>query len=261
MALEFEVTLRICSEDPEGVFRDIVMTSSIGSYELIYRDCFSIHDRYFDTPQGTLAGKGYALRLRTEGKRRILGLKGNERVNEWGGIERTEIEGPWSKENIAQALQAVSAIPFIEEAFDPDDPMKTLSHLGLGVIQSRETKRTLLDVVFSDSQTHPVIGVMALDRVCYEAGKKNYLHYEIEVEAGEGKDRIYLGEFVDSLKDTFPGDLCRWDHNKLITGRALEALIEQGDLSPASRTGDLIPLEWYDAIESWIRKNRERSGK
>lgn len=258
MAEEFEVTMRICSEEPEGVFRDIVMTRTIGSYELIYRERFMIHDEYFDTPQGSLAEKGYALRVRTAGKRRILGLKGGEHVNEWGGIERTEIEGPWSREGIVQALELAGSIPLGEEAFVPDDPKKTLAQLGLKIIQSRETDRTILDVVFTDAQTRPVIGVMSLDRVCYEVGTRKFLHCEIEVEAVEGIDRIYLGEFVESLKDAFPEDLRRWDHNKLITGRALETLIEQGTLSPASQKGDLIPQAWYDALESWIRQNRKQ---
>jgi hypothetical protein len=261
MAEEFEVTLRISSEDPESVFRNIVMTHSIGSYELIYRKCLSIHDQYYDTPQGNLAGKGYALRLRREGKRRILGLKGNERVNEWGLIERTEIEGPWSEENTAQILRTVGMSPPTVEDFDPVDPIKTLTHLGLGVIQARETRRTLLDVIFTDSKSHPAVGVLALDRVCYEAGGRSFLHYEIEAEAVQGIDRIYLEEFVGSLKDAFPEDLCRWDHNKLITGYALETLIGQGDLSPAPQMDGLIAQEWYDEMESWIRKIREHREK
>lgn len=255
MAEELEVTLRICSEDPEGVFRDIAMARRIGSYELIYRERFSLHDQYFDTPQKALAGKGYALRLRTEGKRRILGLKGNESINEWGAVQRTEVEGPWSKDMLSQILATLGTIPFSGEAFDPDDPVKTLNLIGLEAVQSRKTERTLLDVVFKEVQDHPVIGVMALDRVCYVSGRKNFLHYEIEVEAAEGKDRVYVREFVYSLLDALPDDLCRWDYNKLITGCALEALIERGDLSPASRSGDLVPQAWYRAIEEWIRQN------
>ncbi len=258
MAEEFEVTMRICSEEPEGVFRDIVMTRTIGSYELIYRERLTIHDQYYDTPQGSLAEKGYALRIRTVGKRRILGLKGNEHVNEWGGIERTEIEGPWSKEGVTKVLELVGSVHLGEEDFVPDDPRKTLAHIGLNAIQSRETDRTLLDVAFTDVQARPVIGVMSLDRVCYEVGTRKFLHFEIEVEAVDGIDRIYLAEFVGSLKDAFPEDLCRWDHNKLITGRALEILIEQGTLSPASQSGDLIPPAWYDAMESWIWQNRKQ---
>ncbi len=257
MAEEFEITLRIDSENPEAVFRKISALKSVGPYTLLPRGDLVMHDRYYDTPDAGLRKKRYALRLRTHGRDRMLCLKGKEKVNAWGGIRRLEIEGPWSEEILEQVIRQAGVLHHKEGAFREDDPAGTLEGLSLMVIQSRQTGRTLIDIAAANGDDSTPIGEMALDRVSYEIAGNRFLHYELEVEAkGGGKDDALKG-FVTCLQETLPGVLKRWEYNKLITGHALEALVKEGGLSPGERPDDLIPQSWYDSIERRIQSDRK----
>ncbi len=253
MAEEFEVTVRVDSEDPEAVFRDISALRSIGPYTLVSRGNLVIHDQYVDTPDSALKKKGYALRLRTHGRDRLLCLKGKERTNAWGGIRRLEIEGPWSEQTLEQIAREAGVLHYVKGSFHGSDPAGTLEGLSLFVIQLRQTSRVLFDIVPESEDDRNVIGEMALDKVCYEIGEKRFLHYELEVEAkGDQRDDVLKG-FVSLLKESFPGVLKRWDYNKLITGHALDVLVGQGSLIPDERPNDLIPRSWYNSIERWMK--------
>ncbi|HNY65268.1 MAG TPA: CYTH domain-containing protein [Deltaproteobacteria bacterium] len=249
MAEEVELTLRVASQDPEGLFRDITARPSLGRTILVPRGVGSMHDRYFDTPDSSLMKGGYALRLRTKGGRTLLALKGREKRDEQGGISRLEIEGPWARETISRVDRELGTA--LGQAFDPGDPAGSLRAMGFVPIQSRETTRTLLDVV-SGPGSEPVCE-LALDRVRYEAAGKAYLHYEVEIELkAHGRQGLLQG-MRDCLRQAYPGALEPWDYNKLVTGFALEALIRQGEPDP----GDgVIPPSWYDKMAVWIRERR-----
>lgn len=253
MPEEFEVTLRVDSEDPQALFRDISAMKSIGFYALVSKGSMVIHDQYFDTPDRDLQKKRYALRLRSQGRDRLLCLKGKERANAWGGIRRLEIEGPWSEEILGKIVREAGMLHYEKASFHASDPAGTLEGLHLYMIQSRKTSRALFDIVLKIGDDSNVIGELALDEVCYEAGAQRFLHYELEVEAKGDQREDALKGFVTLLKESFPGVLKGWDHNKLITGFALEALVGQGSLSPDKRPDDLIPKHWYDSIEGWIK--------
>lgn len=250
---EFEITFRVISEDPEAVFRDISATASIGPYRIVFRDTGIIHDRYFDTQESDLGKKMYALRLRTKGEDSFLCLKGREHTNEWGGISRLEIEATWSEEILGRIARETGLILLEDAAGGTNDPVEALKIAGFSIIQSREIVRTLFDVIPDDSR-RSAIGEMALDRVCYEFRGKRLVHYEVEVEATGNEPHDTLKDYVAFLKQTFPGMLKRWDHNKLVTGIALGTLIEKGDLPFDSRENDLIPLAWYGVIEKEINR-------
>jgi hypothetical protein len=58
---------------------------------------------------------------------------------------------------------------------------------------------------------------------------------------------------VNHLGDAYPEALMPWSHNKLLTGFALDHVLNSGTPPGESRGGSLIPLSWYTAMDEWIR--------
>jgi inorganic triphosphatase YgiF len=256
MAEEIELTFRIVSQNPQGVFLDIASRHSIARYRLITRGSFEIQDTYLDTAKFDLGKSNYALRLRRQSNTVLLALKGREQVTPWGGISRLEIEGPWSGEILRQIEQELGLNFRDPKALGDDNPLETLCAMGFMVIQSRKTNRTLFDVFFQSEDK--AFSEIALDRVCYEVEGKGCLHYEIEVEAKAEDRQGRLSDFAGCLQQAFPGLLQPWEHNKLITGFALEELMHQGELLQAHDEENMLSLTSYDKIDAWIRQKKGR---
>jgi inorganic triphosphatase YgiF len=251
---EVEITLRIASNDPEEVFRRIISLRTMGGFKLIPRGSITMHDTYFDTAGFDLGKLGYALRLRAQGGKVLLALKGRERIDSLGGISRLEIEGPWSGDILSQIACELGPDLVKVQPLTDADPLDAMEALGFTVIQSRETMRTLMNLYPERDEMR--FGEMALDRVCYRAMGTGYLHYEIEIEAKGTGAQERLREFAGCLIEAFPNLLKPWVHNKLITGIALEELIRLHKLPQGRTDGMTIPLAWYDALDAWIRQKR-----
>lgn len=256
MPEEFEVTLRVCARDPDALFRAVAAVRLLGPYELVAGKRSVMHDRYFDTGDRDLMKQGAALRLRMEGSRPLLCLKGRERINEWGAISRREIEGPWSEELADRVMQAAGVACGERISFHPGDPQATLREAGLRIIQSRETVRTRLGIVPASGHKAPAVGEIALDKVDYRVADRVFVHHEIEIEAASGGLEDMVREIAALLQKAFPGTLCRWDHNKLITGFALGELVNQSHTPASSGKIGPIPEEWYAEMEIWIGKHK-----
>jgi inorganic triphosphatase YgiF len=252
MAEEVELTFRIISPDPEGVFRDISSRSSMGAFRLVSRGSFAMRDTYLDTPGFGLGRKGYALRLRERNGAVMLALKGREEERPGGGVSRLEIEGPCSVEILEEVAREIGPGLVKENAFDRDEPLRSLEAMGFVVIQDRETTRTRIDAFSGDEQTP--FAEIALDRVRYHAEGKGYLHWEIEIEALGNVCQDLLSAYAGCLQEAFPGKLESWEHNKLITGMALGRLLQRSELPRAGDDDAPVPLSWYDAMEAWIKR-------
>jgi inorganic triphosphatase YgiF len=261
MSEEFELTLRVCAQDPGHLFCAVAGLRSIGCYELVPAGASVVHDRYFDTDCGRLMHGRFALRLRQDRGRTLLGLKGKERIDARGAIRRLEIEGEWSEDMLAHVLHAAGLIPRRSPVFLPRDPVSTLSGLGLRVIQCRRMERTGMHVVDTRMQAEGTVGELALDAVRYQAAGTVFMHHEIEIEASSQGSEDMVADLAALLQKEFPGALCRWDHNKLITGLALQALAAQHPAGPSSPEGIVIPGQWYERIEDWIRRHRDFPGQ
>jgi inorganic triphosphatase YgiF len=252
MAEEVELTFRIVSPDPEGVFRDIASRGSMGGFRLVCQGSFVMRDTYLDTPGLDLGRKGYALRLRARNDAVMLALKGREEERPGGGISRLEIEGPWSMETLRKVAREIGPELVQGKAFERDEPLKSLEAMGLVVIQDRETMRTRIDAFRVDEKTP--FAEIALDRVCYHAAGTGHLHFEIEIESQGELRQDLLTACAGCLQEDYPGALASWEYNKLITGIALERLLQGGELTRAGDDDTPVPLAWYDAIEAWIRR-------
>ena len=100
--LEREATLLICSDRPETVYQEIAGLTAVGPYKLILGEPQLLEDHYFDTPDLKLTAKKWGLRLRLIGADPWITLKGPARETKWGGRERAEIEGRWSRTILAR---------------------------------------------------------------------------------------------------------------------------------------------------------------
>ena len=260
MDMELETTLLVDCNHGETVMKDLAARKAFGTYDIVESVTILMQDRYFDTENRSLSKNNAALRIRKTGRQCLVCVKGKEHIHEWGGIERLEIEHPWSLE----ALEKI--IPHLGESwrkpdnkvFCMDDPDKTISRMGLKCIQDRQTNRIILGISHRHDPSESICAEMALDRVAYTNAGTSFLHYEIEIEAKASDGDIHLKALAGLLKKEFPDTLKRWDHNKLITGFAIETLLEQGELG-----GDTSGLQFlrridYEKIETVIiQMNRQ----
>ncbi len=261
MSEEFEITLRVCAQDPAPLFRTVAGLRSVGPYGLVPVGASVVHDRYFDTDRGRLMEGRFALRLRQDRDRTWLALKGKERIDARSAIRRLEIEGEWSEDMLDHVLEVAGLTPRRDAIFLPQDPVRTLSGLGLRVIQHRRMERTGMHVVDTRTQTGEIVGEMALDTVRYQAAGTVFIHHEIEIEASSRDYEEMTADLAALLQREFPGALCRWDHNKLITGLALQALAAQHPAGHSSPGGIVVSEQWYERIEDWIRRHRDSLGQ
>jgi hypothetical protein len=256
--MEFETTLLIASYRADIVMEKLSATNTIGPFEILPKRSLFIHDNYFDTDDRSFMKKGIALRNRKIGKINLLCMKGSEHVNEWGEIRRLEIEEEWSEKALEKILRAQGHISFDIDniVFDETDPIKTLECLGLHSIQDRQTSRIVRDIINPGGTSQGLCAEMALDRVRYRFGYRKFNHFEVEIEAKTREGEEHIKTIITLLKTKFPGELKRWDHNKLITGYAIEALLQKGDLAAYSQHNNLIDQTGYEKIASFIKQLR-----
>lgn len=250
--LEEEVTLLVCSPDPRAVLRDLAALQSIAQLQLVPGESFTILDLYFDTPQRILQSSGWALRVRTIGPRRLLALKGGERLSEWGAVTRIEIEEDWSEGNFARALSKLreNNVPLPEGSrpFDLSSPVNTMDGVGLEILQDRRMFRLIRRVYSGSGQGETPDAELTLDTVLFNLGDRDVEHYEVEIEIRTEKGREAAKRMVEALKRLFPGALKIWPHNKLATGLALERLARRGDLDSHGGADSISPRA-YEAID------------
>jgi inorganic triphosphatase YgiF len=256
--MEFETTLLIASYRADIVMEKLSAMNTIGPFEILPKRSLFIHDSYFDTSDRSLMKKGIALRNRNIGQTNLLCMKGSEHINEWGGIRRLEIEEEWSEKVLEKILQTQDHISFDTDntVFDEADPIKTLECLGLYSIQDRQTTRIVRDIIDPGGKSQGLCAEMALDRVLYRFGNSKFNHFEVEIEAKIREGEEHIKTIVTLLKTKFPGELKRWDHNKLITGYAIEELLQKGDLAAYSQHNNMIDQTGYEKIASFIKQLR-----
>lgn len=259
MDIEFETKLLVDCDHPEGLIKDLAARKSIGPYDIIKSGSILMQDQYFDTEKLSLSKDGIALRIRKIGPEYLVCIKAKEHIHEWGGIERIEIEKGWSRKALNKIIPCLGEIcgKVDENAFCKDNPGETFSRMGMKCIQDRQTNRIILDIAHPQVSSKRHCTEMALDRVFYRFAGRSFIHYEIEIEAKILKCDIHMKTLVALLNSEFPGKLKRWDHNKLITGYAIEMLLEKGELSVDSSGFQALGHDQYLKIEAMIAQFRD----
>jgi len=255
MGIEIETTLLIYSSRTDAVMKNLAALDTIGPYKIVSKGSCIIHDRYFDTRERSFMKRGFALRLRQIGSSYLLCLKGCERVNEWGGIERLEIEETWSEKNLKAIIRVLDERFITMECttFDNHDPVQTLNSHGLRIIQDRQTDRLTRDIRGPRGTSRRLCAEMALDKVCYRFAGRCFKHFEVEIEAKTRAGEKHIETITALLKAGFPRELKRWDHNKLITGYAIEALLDRGEVLSGIHDHEIIDFAGYAKIDAFIK--------
>jgi inorganic triphosphatase YgiF len=254
MATEIETTLVVLGDEPQNFMEELSAHKAIGPYHLTSRGIKVFTDTYFDTVERSLSGKGIALRTRdTEGSV-IFCIKQGEHILGTGTAIREELELPWSRQCLDHAAHIIQdpLISLIKVPSPMDSPTQCLACLGLFPIQSRTTKRLVLDVSYALREE--TMAELALDEVSYSISGCSILHYEIEVEAKGPSGETHLVRFTDLIRQTYPARLMRWDHNKFITGIAMEELIKDGRIASIPGRMTRLSRSSYGVIDAFLKK-------
>ncbi len=258
---EIEAALIICAENPQAVVEQIAGMTSIGNYHLLPEDSSTLHDFYFDRPDGALQTREWALRLRESEAARWLALKGPSRPTSWGGgVERIEFEAPWSKDAVINVVKELTHsgidIPWPSQDFDYTRPSRIMVRFGLEVVQERVNRRRLRYIVKSgdsDSNLTP-LAELAVDSVVYCFGDRKVGYHEVEIEAkAEDGGATLIKTVMEDLVAMYAPTLRKWDHSKLVTGYAIERLLRAGALEGLLDVkGDLRPTA-FDKICDYLK--------
>jgi inorganic triphosphatase YgiF len=230
---EVEGVLLVRADDQEAAARRLAALDSVDRFDLRPRPAQRIRDVYLDTAAGDLAGARVAFRVRELDGRPLLTLKADP-VRSGLASERLELEAPWS----AEALQAVLAelrrrglqVPEPPAGAGAGEPLADLAGLGLLPTQSRETIRTLRDVLDRGDPDAGPVAELSVDDVAYQlpTGTAGLLEVEVEAKGPGGLETVQA--LLGALAERFPDDLRPWSYGKLATGRAVERLLADGRL-------------------------------
>lgn len=255
---EIEATLIIWSETPQVIAGQIARLTSIENYRLLPQDSKTINDIYFDTPDHALQTQKLALRVREIDGTRWITLKGPSRpVDRWGGVERLEIEAPWSQDALTRVVKELMdkgiEVPQQRQKFDCVYPLDAMSSLGLEVVQRRKCQRKVRNIVHAGEESGPVLAELAIDSVVYHFSDHQVRHYEVEIEAKWDDGSTVIKIVIERLAKMCRRALRRWDYGKLATGKAIEKLLSEEALEGLlDNKNNLKPIA-YDKVEDYLR--------
>lgn len=227
---EREASLAVTSPQPGRVADRLAAVRELAGFRVEPLPDRDLRDVYLDRSDERLRREGLALRLRwTDGGPPLLAVKGDERELPGGGVDRLEREAPWGREGLSAVEEVLAGAGLSAEALPGDTagapPLDRLRAFGWRVVQERRTRRRPRRLVRDRDGVEA--GELVVDEVRFQAGGGPAIHRELEVEAAPG--RAPPAGIVEALMRRPEDALRPWDHSKLATGRALEALLAEGE--------------------------------
>ncbi|OGB66089.1 MAG: hypothetical protein A2Y94_09385 [Caldithrix sp. RBG_13_44_9] len=243
---EIESKLIITAQDPAAILQQIARKSALLKYQLIKCGRINLRDIYLDTPDFQLKQQRLALRLRKSNNRYYLTLKGKSKLTSWGGVERLEIELPWSGKSYRQIIEILKEndilIDSSQENPSTASPIDILKNPAFTIIQDRETRRLIRKVV-SVHRQRKELAELALDTVTFHLVDQTVLHTEIELEAKVRDGLDTVRELTEYLVQKYPENLRSWPISKLSTGKLIEQLHQEENIQNfLNRQNYLLPL-------------------
>ncbi len=250
---ETEVTMIICSDTPQAVLEQIGELQYIGNYRLSPQGIKTIRDCYLDTPDGALAARRLALRIRDMGGQEWLTVKGAATIRAHHAIERLEIESPWpsaaARDMLVELRLSGIKLPGIAAVENEMTALASMTTLGFVRVEEHTTQRDLRNVFLRDTAGRHLVAELAIDSVVYRLENAEYRHRELEIESKDGENTNTLGSLSHAFVTQYSPALRIWYHSKLATALALRTLIEKD--AAFKRPGDLSPLA-YDRIDAYL---------
>lgn len=253
MATEIETKLVVIAEDPQTLMDEIACRERMGDYLIKPLGTRTFTDTYYDTLERTLTARGVAVRTRHQKGSVIFCIKESERIREDGAAFREELEMPWSARCIEHIERVMQNGPVGKRKilYETDASGSALASLGLFSIQTRQTRRNTCEIC-SPGLNEP-LAELALDAVRYCIRDKELLHHEIEVEARNPSSELHMTRFTGLLRTYYPDNLMRWDHNKLVTGMAMDRLMTYSRISSAPQGAPCLDRSSYHVIDAYLK--------
>lgn len=255
--IETEISLLIKTANPHEITKTLQAFRELGEYRLYHPNTLRIHDIYIDTQQDSLRAKRFALRIRETETNRFLTLKGPPKRIQSGAVERLEIEEPFSRENFAKIADILSesnvTISGVDTSTTWENPFSLIESLEFRVIQDRTTVRAVRKIAPKDKIPLKAHAELAIDRVEYRITGKSLFHHEVEIELISRTERDVLAEVAAALKLRFRDSLIDWEHNKLVTGQAIEELFRAGSSKSLTDSQSNLKPSTYDKIDKLLR--------
>lgn len=257
-SIEREMTLVVSSETPQGIIDQISFLRSVGRYRLLPRNSETIHDFYFDTPDRLLENQLLALRVRTVDTNFFLTLKDRAQPADWGGVERFEVELPWSRDALVRCVEELMNrginIRYRSSDFNFVSPQVVMQNLNLVVVQNRTVDRKIRHIIL-DEGDGLVFAELMIDSVTYHFRNLEVHHHEMEVEAKVKHSSIELRTLVERLIRMYKPALREWIHSKVAIGKVVERLLDEGNLKDLlDFNNNLLPVA-YDKIVDCLKPN------
>jgi hypothetical protein len=257
---EAEAALLIVARDPTSALRRLRSIRALGPYRLVPHPLVVIEDRYWDTPEHTLAKRRVALRLRQYNGQPWATLKGPPRGRMGKKvIRRLEIEVPWRPEAVRRTLTPALArvgVPDVSPLeHGPWPPFEgAMARMGLGLIQSRTTRRWARSVFLVKQKSPEPFAEMAIDVVRYQIRSLSPKFPEVEVEAKGNVRGSRVEEFLSFLIEESKVKMEPWSYPKLAVGEALEVIASRGNLEANLAPGGWLKVDAYDEIRQILSR-------
>lgn len=253
--IEHEVTFVIYTVEPERVADSLAKIEKLGGFGLSAPRSKILRDLYFDAPDGSLASKKWALRVRFVGDGNPLAaLKGPSSIIDGESQKRVEIEDEWSEDFFSALSEKLRHLMTLKAAKWKSDPVATLTDLGMDIIQDRSVHR--ITKLFLD-KADQTIAEMALDAVTYRIDRRIFVHHEVEVEFGIASSE-QVRAIITDIKDKYGDELRLWHLSKLGTGIILGNFSKNNLLPFSVKAGAPLTPETYDIIDCAFRNQREK---
>jgi inorganic triphosphatase YgiF len=257
---EVEVVLMI-TRNFDSILDKLADLRSVADYRLDPGPSKKIRDTFFDTVTGDLRRRQANFRIRDIDGSIFISVKTDAKRTLRGAVLKKEVEIPWSKKELETVLDELKLKQdhwVVPQGYSDIAPFRLLEAMGLQIIQDRETKRLTRNILPKESSSG-TLAELAIDHVIYHMKGQRVELFEVEIEEKAKRTGSAVSKVRRVLIESYAPALQKWRHGKLVTGLALQRMLETGELQTLLDNSRLRP-EAFNRIDQSIRSSREFVG-